>query len=204
MDVRKLFQRNASALRDAITRSDSEKVRKLLKKRVINAKTGENKETFLMLAARSYQTPEIINLILSHGPDVNMVDKSGMTALMHACRRGFPTVYSLVACSRGKVKLEVRTDDDDCQTALMLAVRQNDARSLHLLLDVGAKFEGEEFDLIINRRLYHPRYQDLDLVHDLVDEVRQMTLEEYAKDMCFSKVENTLLAFKRKKTGVFV
>ena len=198
-----MFQRNASALRDAIEDSDSEKVRKLLKKRIdINAKTGENKQTFLMLAARFYRTPEIINLILSHGPDVNMVDKSGMTALMHACRRGFPTVYSLVACSRGKVKLEVRTDDDDCQTALMLAVRQNDARSLHLLLDVGAQFEGEEFDLIINRRLYHPRYQDL----DLVDEVRKMTLEEYASDVSYgnSKVLNTLLAFKRKKTGVFV
>lgn len=88
----------------------------------INEKTGRTGSTALMLAVRDYRE-ESVKLLLSRGADVNVRDKEGKTALMHACIAGCSTIALYII--KNSPDCELNATCDIGESAFDLAERKD-------------------------------------------------------------------------------
>ena len=82
---------------------------------------------------------EMIRRLLDAGVDPNTVDPGGETALMTAARTGAPAALRAAASSAAP-RVDAREPEFQ-QTALMIAVREDHAAAVDVLLEAGASAE---------------------------------------------------------------
>jgi ankyrin repeat protein len=91
-------------------------------------------ETPLTLALSSYQHKEMIELLLTHGADPNVMLSNGDTPLNRAVQRDLPDDVELLLANGA----DPNTQGFNWQTAVHIAVWSKYTRILELLLDYGA------------------------------------------------------------------
>lgn len=91
-------------------------------------------ETPLTLALSSYQHKEMLDLLLTHGADVNVMLSDGDTPLHRAVDRDLPDDVELLLANGA----DPNTKGPNWQTPVHFAVTQDRLRILEILLDYGA------------------------------------------------------------------
>lgn len=88
---------------DACRRGDGDDVKKIceLLPHLIN--TPDSKGYSALIIAAYNNQPEIVNLLLENGANVNAADAAGNTALMGACFKGFPEIAEILVQSGADV-----------------------------------------------------------------------------------------------------
>ncbi|NXH09703.1 AN34B protein, partial [Bucco capensis] len=113
--------------------------------------SNERGETPLMIACRtqhvdsqSVSKPKMVKYLLEKKADPNIQDKSGKTALMHAClEKAGPEVVSLLLNSGADPSLQ---DHSNC-SALVYAIHSEDKETLNVLLNA-CRAQGKEVIII--------------------------------------------------------
>ncbi|XP_019857878.1 PREDICTED: ankyrin repeat domain-containing protein 50-like [Amphimedon queenslandica] len=85
--------------------------------------------TALMLASNKGHH-QVVELLLSKNPDINIQDNDGQTALMYACHNGHHQVVKLLLHKNPDINIQ----DNDGQTALMYACHNGHHQVFQLLL----------------------------------------------------------------------
>ena len=136
-----LVERGTSALCEASSKGHTECVSLLIDAGAdVNFRKEESGETCLMEGAGSGDCSCMMTL-LNAGADVNMADECGYTSLMMAARSG--NSESVKALLNAGVDVNAETNEDyDHVTALTMAVAQNHETCAELLIDAGARLEG--------------------------------------------------------------
>lgn len=122
-------------LTTAASDGDLAKVTQLLDEGVnVNAKTGRDKQTALMLASVKKHIPVIELLLGREGIDINAQDKNGTTALAIVASKGFSDIVKLLV-ERGA---NPNIQDNYKSSVLVTAVVRIDKDTVELLLNHGA------------------------------------------------------------------
>ena len=108
--------------------------------RVIVNHEDENGEAPIHVTTRCGNT-EILELLISHGANLGLIEKNGRTCLHLAAQSGHGPSLALALDSGADEYLEVPSDDGF--TALHLAVRANRADCVRILLEAGADVSAE-------------------------------------------------------------
>ena len=126
-------------LHDTVRNGNCFQLRYLLEKRGENIdKRDSNRQTALMVAVYTkYASKKIarnvLDLVLKGNPDLNIVDSSGRTALMHACISN--NLYAVrLLVSENALDLWMDAQDYEGMTSLMYAVRNNNFKMVAVLL----------------------------------------------------------------------
>ena len=132
-------------LHEAARNGNIFQLRYLLEKRGESINTRDsNRQTALMIAAYTkYASKQIekniLKLVLRANPDLNAVDKSGRTALIHACKANNSQAVRLLV-SENTLDLWIDAQDCDGMTSLMYAVRNNNFKMVVMLLSPWRQF----------------------------------------------------------------
>ncbi len=84
---------------------------------------------------------EALKLLLAKSPGVNIKDKSGMTALMYACKNNAGKAFIEILMKAG---CDIHAKNNEGKTALMYAVTSDEADSMRFLLDNGARINDRD------------------------------------------------------------
>lgn len=126
-------------LHDTVRNGNCFKLRYLLEKRGENIDTRDSKrQTALMVAvytkyASKKISRSVLDLVLKANPDLNVVDSSARTALIHACMSNNLQAVRLLVSENA---LDLWMDAQDCEgmTSLMYAVRNKNSKMVAVLL----------------------------------------------------------------------
>ena len=78
---------------------------------------------------------EALQLLMTKKPDVNMKDRSGMTALMYACKNNAGKSFIEILVKAG---CDIHAKNNEGKTALMFAVTSDETDSIRFLVEKGA------------------------------------------------------------------
>ena len=135
MSKSKQRQRNR-ALTDAVLKNDTTSVQTLLQESgKIDLRDREHDETLLMLAARM-AGPEMVQLLLDKGADIDARDGRGRTALIHALDASSFSNFQVLL----KAGADVNVIADEGRTALIRAIEwvpDPDERIIRELIERG-------------------------------------------------------------------
>ena len=135
IERKQLEQQLLKAARDG----EIEKVKELLEKTNVNAKTESGITALMMACDEGHE--EIAGLLIKKRADVNAKEKNdNLTALMLACYHGHKDLVELLIAHR----VDVNAEDKKGRTALMVASNRGHTEIAELLKYVGAK-EGESW-----------------------------------------------------------
>jgi ankyrin repeat protein len=101
----------------------------------VNARVTYSGMTPLMLAASRLASPDMVRLLLEHGAEINMQDKSGWTALHCAVDVGADGIIGQLLTHGADPNLA----DDKGLTVLMLAQQRKRSDIVALLRQAGAR-----------------------------------------------------------------
>uniref|UniRef100_A0A0G4HT68 Uncharacterized protein n=1 Tax=Chromera velia CCMP2878 TaxID=1169474 RepID=A0A0G4HT68_9ALVE len=138
-----------TVLHVAATSPDAELVREIIEAEggsLLLKKTNNNGYSALhSVSAMGVGSREVAEVLVKAGVDVDLQDKNGRTALMHACMKRFERVaeYLVETTPMCSLKGRINATDTKRNTGLMLAAQQGSVRIVSLLLQKGANAAAE-------------------------------------------------------------
>jgi len=189
---------NSSALHTAVQDLDIPEIRQLLAEGAdVDARNDDNRTPLMVLASASAfcdhddhddddVTPEVAEILLSHGADTSLVDDVNNTAAMTAAMCGNAGVLE-VLCGHGS-GLEARSSSGF--TALTLAVMARQPECVGLLLAHGASLCATDWSgrTVIERAAAKSGCQEIVglLVAERMRRCRPLSLVEYCRNSIIS------------------
>lgn len=90
--------------------------------------------------------PRVVKLILDNNAEVNFFNSNGLTPLHEACRANKPNSGCIKLLLDAKADINARVNNDEQESALMIAANYGNAENVALLLQYGAKINDVNYE----------------------------------------------------------